>query len=100
VGLSWAFQRAGARNVVAALGEVSAASAIPLMDQFYGEMDKGVKPDIALRDAKLSLLRDGPFRSPFYWAPFQLYGTGHMRAGHVPAIQNVSRPKKTLLKLQ
>jgi len=81
VGLSWAFQRAGARNVVAALGEVSAASAIPLMEQFYGELDQGAMPDVALRDAKLSLLRDERFRSPFYWAPFQLYGTGRMRAG-------------------
>jgi CHAT domain-containing protein len=82
VGLSWAFQRAGARNVIAALGEVSAASALPLMDQFYGELHKGVGPDVALRNAKLGLLRDGPFRSPFYWAPFQLYGSGRMRSAH------------------
>ncbi len=82
VGLSWAFQRAGARNVIAALGEVSAASAIPLMDQLYGELHKGVEPDVALRNAKLDLLRDGQFRSPFYWAPFQLYGSGRMRSAH------------------
>jgi CHAT domain-containing protein len=82
VGLSWAFQRAGARNVIAALGEVSAASAIPLMDRLYGELHKGVEPDVALRNAKLGLLRDGQFRSPFYWAPFQLYGSGRMRSAH------------------
>jgi len=82
VGLSWAFQRAGARNVIAALGEVSAASAIPLMDKLYGELHKGVEPDVALRNAKLGLLRDGQFRSPFYWAPFQLYGSGRMRSAH------------------
>src|SRR5450432_227596 len=79
VGLSWAFQRAGARNVIAALGEVSAASAIPLMDQFYEGLGKGLHPDAALRNAKLSLLRGGRFASPFYWAPFQLYGSGRMR---------------------
>lgn len=78
VGLSWGFLRAGARNVIAALGEASAASTLPLMDRFYDELDKGVQLDAALRTAKLSLLHDSRFQSPFYWAPFQLYGTGRM----------------------
>jgi CHAT domain-containing protein/tetratricopeptide (TPR) repeat protein len=73
VGLSWAFLRAGAHNVVAALWEVTDASTPQLMDKFYGELEKGANPDAALRAAKLSLLRDSRFQSPFYWAPFQLY---------------------------
>ncbi len=73
VGLSWAFLRAGAHNVVAALWEVTDASTEQLMDKFYDELDKGAGPDVALRAAKLSLLRGGGFRKPFYWAPFQLY---------------------------
>ena len=73
VGLSWAFLRAGAHNVVAALWEATDASTEQLMDKFYDELDKGVGPDAALRAAKLSLLRGGGFRNPFYWAPFQLY---------------------------
>jgi CHAT domain-containing protein len=74
VGLSWAFLRAGARNVIGTLWEVSDASTPQLMDEFYGELKKGRTPDIALRLAKLSLLHsDGVFRKPFYWAPFQLY---------------------------
>jgi CHAT domain-containing protein len=73
VGLSWAFLRAGAHNVVAALWEVTDASTPQLMDKFYGELEKGASPDAALRAAKLSLLRDSRFHSPFYWAPFQLY---------------------------
>jgi CHAT domain-containing protein len=72
VGLSWAFLRAGAHNVVAALWETTDASTEQLMDQFYDELDKGAAPDTALRTAKLSLLRSG-FHNPFYWAPFQLY---------------------------
>jgi CHAT domain-containing protein len=74
VGLSWAFLRAGAHNVIGALWEVSDASTPQLMDQLYSELKKGKSPDAALRTAKLSLLNsDSAFRRPFYWAPFQLY---------------------------
>lgn len=73
VGLSWAFLRAGAHNVVAALWEATDASTEQLMDKFYDELDKGASPDAALRTAKLSLLRGSGFHNPFYWAPFQLY---------------------------
>jgi CHAT domain-containing protein len=73
VGLSWAFLRAGAHNVVAALWDVSDASTPQLVDEFYGEMKKGKTPAAALRSAKLSLLHSSTFHGPFYWAPFQLY---------------------------
>jgi len=73
VGLSWAFLRAGAHNVVVAFWVAAEASTEQLMDKFYDELDKGAGPDVALRAAKLSLLRGGGFRKPFYWAPFQLY---------------------------
>ena len=73
VGLSWAFLRAGAHNVVAALWEATDASTEQLMDKFYDELAKGASPDAALRAAKLSLLRSSGFHNPFYWAPFQLY---------------------------
>jgi CHAT domain-containing protein len=73
VGLSWAFLRAGAHNVIGALWEVSDASTPRLMDQLYGELNQGRSPEAALRSAKLSLLHSESFRKPFYWAPFQLY---------------------------
>jgi CHAT domain-containing protein len=74
VGLSWAFLRAGAHNVIGALWEVSDASTPQLMDQLYSNLKNGQKPDAALRTAKLSLLHsNNAFRKPFYWAPFQLY---------------------------
>lgn len=76
VGLSWAFLRAGAHNVIAALWEASDAPTELLMDNFYSELNKGAPPDTALRAAKLALLRSGNFRNPFYWAPFQLYTRG------------------------
>jgi CHAT domain-containing protein/Flp pilus assembly protein TadD len=73
VGLSWAFLRAGAHNVIAALWDVSDASTPQIVDEFYSELKKGKAPSAALRKAKLSLLHGESFRGPFYWAPFQLY---------------------------
>ncbi len=74
VGLSWAFLRAGAHEVIAALWEVNDNSTPQLMDHLYSEIGKGLPPDAALRDAKLALLHSGGvYRRPFYWAPFELY---------------------------
>lgn len=74
VGLSWAFLRAGAHNVIGALWEVSDTSTPQLMDKLYDGLSHGEDPASALRDAKLSLLHsDSVFRKPYYWAPFQLY---------------------------
>jgi CHAT domain-containing protein len=77
VGLSWAFLRAGARNVVASLWEVSDVSSTgQLMDAFYSGLDRGEDPTAALRNAKLFTLKSNlntVFHKPFYWAPFQLY---------------------------
>jgi CHAT domain-containing protein/tetratricopeptide (TPR) repeat protein len=74
VGLSWAFLRAGAHNVIASLWEVSDDSTPKLMDELYKGLRAGQDPATALRNAKLSLVHsEGNFRKPFYWAPFQLY---------------------------
>jgi CHAT domain-containing protein len=74
VGLSWAFLRAGAHNVIGALWEVSDDSTPRLMDALYQGLADGQNPASALRRAKLSLLHSpGRFRAPFYWAPFQIY---------------------------
>jgi len=77
VGLSWAFLRAGAHNVIASLWEVSDASSTPqLMDALYDGLTHGEDPATALRNAKLSLLKSNAhtvFAKPFYWAQFQLY---------------------------
>jgi CHAT domain-containing protein len=75
VGLSWAFLRAGAHNVIASLWEVSDASTPQLMDELYKGLSADQDPANALRAAKLTLLHsDTVFRKPFYWAAFQLYG--------------------------
>ncbi len=74
VGLSWAFLRAGAHSVIAALWEVSDDSTPQLMDTLYRGLESGQEPAVALRNAKLALLHSqSRFRMPFYWAPFQIY---------------------------
>jgi len=77
VGLSWAFLRAGAHNVIAALWEATDVSTEKLMARFYDELGHGASPGAALRAAKLSLLHASEFHNPFYWAPFQMYVQGH-----------------------
>jgi len=74
VGLSWAFLRAGAHSVIGALWEVSDESTPRLMDTLYQGLEEGETPAVALRRAKLTLLHSqNSFRTPFYWAPFQIY---------------------------
>jgi CHAT domain-containing protein/tetratricopeptide (TPR) repeat protein len=74
VGLSWAFLRAGAHNVIGALWEVNDASTPLLMDRLYGAIEAGDTPDTALRAAKLSLIHSqAVYRKPLYWGGFQLY---------------------------
>src|SRR6185436_4416638 len=57
VGLAWAFLRAGASSVIAALWEVNDSATPQLMDQLYQQPAAGEDPAAALREAKLSLLR-------------------------------------------
>ncbi|MGZ5431360.1 MAG: CHAT domain-containing protein [Thermoanaerobaculia bacterium] len=74
VGLAWAFLRAGADQVIAALWEVNDAATPQLMDRMYAGIRAGKDPAVALRDAKLQLVRGtGAHRRPQYWAPFVLY---------------------------
>ena len=74
VGLSWAFLRAGAHNVIGALWEASDDSTPQLMDKMYAGLADGRAPSAALREAKLAMLHsESKFSQPFYWAPFQIY---------------------------
>lgn len=71
VGLTWAFQYAGARSIVASLWPVADRSTEQLMRRFYERLRQGLPRDEALREAQLSMLSQSP---PFYWAAFQLEG--------------------------
>ena len=74
VGLAWVFLRAGSHNVIGALWQASDASTPLLMDHLYDGIQAGKSPDVALRDAKLTLIHSpNVYRKPFYWGAFQLY---------------------------
>jgi len=87
VGLTRAFEYAGARSVLASLWSVADESTATLMESFYRHWRAGLAKDEALRQAQRDLIR-GPVpvpggadsdrrldaSQPFFWAAFQLYG--------------------------
>lgn len=74
VGFAWAFLRAGAGNVIAALWDVNDGSTLPLMQDLYRAIESGLPATEALRGAKLNMIRAGKtYSKPFYWAPLQVY---------------------------
>lgn len=87
IGLTRAFQYAGARSVLASLWKISDRTTAELMVRFYKHLKAGKTKDEALRSAQIELIR-GPIEitnekgevekidasAPYYWAAFQLYG--------------------------
>jgi len=87
VGLTRAFQYAGARTVLASLWAVADDSTAEMMDRLYRRLHAGKATDEALRAAQLELLsaplrlpsgdgetRELDARHPFHWAAFQVSG--------------------------
>jgi CHAT domain-containing protein len=75
VGLTRAFQYAGAHSVLASLWSVGDDSTAELMTRFYGYLKAGKTKDDALRAAQIELIRTRrPSSRPFHWAAFQLIG--------------------------
>ncbi len=87
IGLTRAFQYAGARTVAASLWSVQDRATSELMVRFYRHLRSGLSKDEALRAAQLELIR-GPLEvlneageqvrkdwtAPYYWAAFQIAG--------------------------
>lgn len=74
LGLTRAFQYAGARSVLASLWSVSDASTADLMKHFYSHLRAGRSKDEALQAAQVELIRSPQFSHPFHWAAFQVVG--------------------------
>jgi CHAT domain-containing protein/tetratricopeptide (TPR) repeat protein len=87
IGLTRAFQYAGARSVMASLWSVRDQATSELMIRFYKHLLAGLPKDEALRQAQIELIR-GPIEvvnekrekvlldasAPYFWAGFQVYG--------------------------
>jgi len=74
VGLTRAFQAAGARSIVASQWRVSDASTAELMVAFHEKLRAGQAKDEALRKAMAKVAGDPATAHPFYWAGFLLVG--------------------------
>jgi CHAT domain-containing protein/tetratricopeptide (TPR) repeat protein len=75
VGLTRAFQYAGARSVLASLWGVADYSTARFMKSFYGYLRAGKTKDEALRAAQIDQVRKkGGSSHPFFWAAFELSG--------------------------
>lgn len=75
VGLTQGFMYAGASRVIVSLWQVNDRAAAELMVRFYERLlRQGLAPAAALREAQLSIAREKPWQSPYYWAAFVLQG--------------------------
>jgi CHAT domain-containing protein len=77
VGLTRAFQVAGAASVVATEWRVSDRSTATGMVAFHQQLRKGLPKDEALRLAMRRVAGDPATADPYYWAPFVLFGDFH-----------------------
>jgi CHAT domain-containing protein len=74
VGLTRAFQYAGARSLVVTLWEVNDASTSVFMQAFYACLKSGMSKDEALRRGILALRSDHRWDAPCFWGAFVLIG--------------------------
>jgi CHAT domain-containing protein/Tfp pilus assembly protein PilF len=76
IGLSRALVYAGSKNIIVSFWSVADQSTASLMKNFYRQMLETSTPDYssALRQAKVNLIHEDKYASPYYWAPFILIG--------------------------
>ncbi len=74
IGLTRAFQYAGAKAVMSSLWSVSDESTADLMSSFYKHLKSGKSKAEALRMAQSEMMRSKKYAHPFYWAGFVLNG--------------------------
>ena len=74
-GISQSFFISGAKNVLATLWSIGDQSTQPFMQIFFTKIKDKVPPNQALRETKKEYREKYPqYQSPFYWAPFIIYG--------------------------
>ncbi len=74
IGLTRAFQYAGAKTVMSSLWSVADESTAELMKYFYKALKKGKSKDEALKQAQKKMIKSKKYNHPFYWAAFKLNG--------------------------
>ena len=76
IGLSRALVYAGSKNIIVSFWSVADQSTESLMKIFYREVLNSPPQNFShsLREAKLHLINDSKYSSPYFWAPFILIG--------------------------
>jgi CHAT domain-containing protein/tetratricopeptide (TPR) repeat protein len=75
IGLTRGFMNAGAPSVISSLWRVDDRATADLMKRLYGAMLRdGLQPAAALRAAQRSMAEDERWKSPYFWAAFELQG--------------------------
>ena len=72
IGLTRAFEYAGARNVMVSLWKINDRSTADFMTSFYRKLQQS-RDDKAVEEAELEMIR-GKYSHPYFWAAFALYG--------------------------
>jgi CHAT domain-containing protein len=75
VGLTRAFLSAGGNSVMATLWQVNDRSTVRFMLEFY-QRARGRNSELALAQTQRTMVSQGPYRHPYYWAAFVLHGVG------------------------
>ena len=73
-GLRRSFQEAGVDSVINSFWEVSDDGTQLLMTKFYDKYLDGIPPREAMREARLEMVEDFRWSSPFYWGAFAMVG--------------------------
>jgi CHAT domain-containing protein len=76
VGLTRAFEYAGAKSVLVSLWKIDATGSVELLNRFFRYLHSGKSKDEALRLAQIDLITGKclDLRDPLYWAAFSLQG--------------------------
>ncbi len=82
IGLTRAFQAAGAVSVIATEWRVADRSTAHAMVQFHRRLRRGLAKDEALLQAMREVAADPATAHPYYWAPFVLMGDFRPLRGH------------------
>ena len=75
IGLTRGFMYAGSPRVLASLWKVDDVATAELMKSFYQKILKeNMRPALALRAAKIEMMQQKRWSSPYFWAAFELQG--------------------------
>lgn len=74
LGLAGIAVRAGSRSTLSTLWRADDGANTQLMDSFYQGLQNGLSKAQSLQNAQQTLLTNGGYPAPYYWAPYVLVG--------------------------